>query len=54
MGGTGSGPVRSEVYGSEEFIGRVIAGQRNRVFLVSIAAVLVLWLDVTPLRSLLG
>src|SRR5437016_2869218 len=25
----------AEVYGSEEFIGRVIAGQRNRVFLVS-------------------
>jgi diketogulonate reductase-like aldo/keto reductase len=25
----------AEIYGSEEFIGRVIAGQRNRVFLVS-------------------
>jgi len=25
----------AEVYGSEEFIGRVIAGQRDRVFLVS-------------------
>src|SRR5258708_38140150 len=25
----------AEVYGSEEFIGRAIAGQRNRVFLVS-------------------
>src|SRR5262249_125528 len=25
----------AELYGSEEFIGRVIAGQRNRVFLVS-------------------
>ena len=25
----------AEVYGSEEFIGRVIAGQRSRVFLVS-------------------
>jgi diketogulonate reductase-like aldo/keto reductase len=25
----------AETYGSEEFIGRVIAGQRNRVFLVS-------------------
>ncbi len=25
----------AEVYGSEEFIGRMIAGQRNRVFLVS-------------------
>ena len=25
----------AEIYGSEEFIGRVIAGQRDRVFLVS-------------------
>src|SRR5206468_12984996 len=25
----------AEIYGSEEFIGRAIAGQRNRVFLVS-------------------
>src|SRR6266851_2555267 len=25
----------AEIYGSEEFIGRVLAGQRNRVFLVS-------------------
>jgi len=25
----------AELYGSEEFIGRAIAGQRNRVFLVS-------------------
>src|SRR6185295_6000954 len=25
----------AEIYGSEKFIGRVIAGQRNRVFLVS-------------------
>ena len=25
----------AEIYGSEEFIGRAIAGQRDRVFLVS-------------------
>src|SRR5260221_4566142 len=25
----------AEIYGSEEFVGRAIAGQRNRVFLVS-------------------
>ena len=41
----------AEVYGSEEFIGRVIAGQRDRVFLVSKVSAQLTWRE-TASRAL--